>query len=147
MLEFYISNVTIQRQKYLNFLSWSQCINPFIKNVEVKKDIICIKMKKLIDLCYISCKAIIDSNNGEPLTGCICYSNESGYIIDLFKDEYVYTIIVTPSRVSVDTSGSSINGIDFIKSRLSEKTYTKVEDMVSTTIDELENLRKQWKAL
>ena len=147
MLEFYISSVTIQRQDYLDLLSWSQSPTLYSRNSKAEKDTICIKMKKLMDLCYISCKAIIDSNDGDPLPGCICYSNESGYIIDLFKHGYVYTIIITPSRISVDTSGSSINGIDFIKSRLSEKTYTKVEDMVSTTIDELENLRKQWKEL
>lgn len=147
MLEFYISSVTIQRQDYLNLLAWSQCTNPFIRNTEIKKDTICIKMKKLMDLCYMSCKAIIDSNDGEPLPGCICYSDKSRYIIDLFKHGYVYTIIVTPSRISVDTSGIPLNGIDFIKSSLSEETYTKVEDMVSTTIDELENLRKQWKAI
>lgn len=147
MLEFYISEVTIQRQDYSNSLSWSQTSTPFTRNVEVKKDTICIKMKKLMDLCYMSCKAIIDSNDGEPLPGCICYSVKGIYIIDLFKHGYVYTMTITPSGISVDTSGTPLNGIDFIKSSLSKEAYTKVEDMVSSTIDELENLRKQWKAI
>ena len=147
MLEFYISTVTIQRQDYSNLLSWSHHLTLFNRNTEVKKDTICIKMKKLMDLCYMSCKTIIESNDGEPLPGCICYSNDGWYIIDLFKHGYVYTIVITPSGISVDTSGTPLNGIDFIKSSLSKETYTKVEDMVSSTIDELENLRKQWKAI
>lgn len=66
MLEVYPGSISLQRLDYLNSLTWMWYPTPSYSKVGVEKDIICIKMKKLMDLCYMSCKATIDSNDGEP---------------------------------------------------------------------------------
>lgn len=147
MVETYISSISVQRIDYLNSLDWLYYLTPYYAKVETEKDIICNKMKKLINLCCISCKAIIKSNKGEPLPGCICYTNDYQYIIDLFKVDHIYTITLTLERIHIDTSGMPLEGIGFTKFKLTKETYNRVDDLVCKTIDELENLRKQWKAL
>lgn len=147
MLEVYPGSISLQRLDYLNSLTWMWYPTPSYSKVGVEKDIICIKMKKLMDLCYMSCKATIDSNDGEPLPGCICYTSDYQYIIDLFKVDHVYTITLSSNRISIDTSGTPLEGICFTKFKLTKEVYDRVDDLVCKTIDELENLRKQWKAI
>lgn len=127
MLESFTSGITIQRHNILSLLSQSQSPTLFYKNNNAEKDTICQKMKKLIDFCYVSCKAIIKFDKDESLTGCTCYSTEDRYIIHMFKNGYVYVMLVTPTRIGIDTSGTPLSGAHFTKTGLSKKLMIKLK--------------------
>lgn len=137
------SKLVISKQDVINGSGWFYSFS--VSSSSPRRDTISLKMKKLIDLAYLSCLSIVKNNIGNP--GCACYETlNDWYVIQKFDvDKLKYYVF----RIGRDTLLAEINDhplriIDVPRKLISVDTFDRVKDIIGNTFNELEKLGKEW---
>lgn len=139
------SIVTITKQDIINGSGWYYISSN--SSSSLRRDTISLKMKKLIDLTYLSCLCIVKNNLGGA--GCTGYKTSSGgYIIQKFdiNELKYYVFSIEKNALSAEINSNPLEMVDTPRLVMSVNTFDKIKDIIGKTFNELEKLGKEWQA-